>query len=47
MKREENTMKEMMINLIRQHWYYEAGTLESMTEEEVREIYESLIDWIG
>ena len=40
-------MKEYMIRIIRQYWYYEDGKLEAMTEEEVREIYENLIDWIG
>ena len=40
-------IKQMMIDLIRQHLYYEKNVLEDMTEEEVREIYESLIDFIG
>lgn len=40
-------MKEYMIEVIRRYQYYEAGTLESMTESEVRDIYETLIDWIG
>ena len=39
-------MKEYMISIIRKHQYYEAGTLEAMNEEKVREIYESIIDWI-
>ena len=39
-------MKEYMISIIRAHQYYEAGTLEAMNEENVREIYESIIDWI-
>lgn len=40
-------MKEYMIEVIRRYQYYESGTLESMTESEVRDIYETLIDWIG
>ena len=40
-------MKQLMIDVIRSHQYYEAGLLESLTEDEVRNIYESLIDWIG
>ena len=40
-------MKEYMIEVIRRYQYYEAGALESLTENEVMSIYESLIDWIG
>lgn len=40
-------MKEIMIKLIKVYQYYEDGVLESLTEAEVRELYESLIDWIG
>lgn len=39
-------MKEYMIGVIKQHWFYDEGHLESLTEEDVREIYEYLIDWI-
>ena len=39
-------MKEYMITIIRQHWFYEAGVLETMSEGEVYEIYDRLIDWI-
>lgn len=39
-------MKEYMIGIIRQHQWYEAGTLEQMAEEEVRDIYEMVVDWI-
>lgn len=37
---------EYMIGFIRRYWFYEDGNLENMTEDEVREIYERLIDWI-
>lgn len=40
-------MKQLMIDVIRAHQYYEAGLLEGLSEDEVRNIYESLIDWIG
>ena len=40
-------MKEYMISIIRQHQYYEDNILEAMTESEVREIFENLLDWIG
>lgn len=40
-------MKEYMIDTIYRYLYYEDGTLENMTEEEVRQVYENLIDWIG
>ena len=36
-----------MIQLIKQHWYYEDGVLESMSEDEIRDIYERLIDWLS
>lgn len=37
--------KELMIAFIRSIQYYESGVLEAMTEAEVKEIYEALIDW--
>ena len=37
----------IMIRLIRAYWWYEEGHLEAMTEDEVRDIYNRLIDWIG
>ena len=40
-------MKEIMIAIIKRHWHYEDGELESMTESEIKEIYERLIDWVG
>lgn len=40
-------MKEYMISIIRQHQYFEAGALEQLTEMQIRELYEALIDWIG
>lgn len=40
-------MKKIMINLIRQYQYYEAGALENMTEEQVKEIYDIIIEWLG
>lgn len=40
-------MKEYMIDTIYRYLYYEDGILENMTEEEVRQVYENLIDWIG
>lgn len=39
-------MKEYMIEIIRSNWYYKEGSLESKTEEEIKEIFESLLDWI-
>lgn len=39
-------IKQYMIDIIRMHLYYEEGKLESMTEEEVREIYNDVIDWL-
>lgn len=39
-------MKAYMIEIIRSHWYYEDGVLESKSESEVKEIFESLIDWV-
>ena len=38
-------MKEYMIEVIRRYWFFEDGTLEGLPAEEVREIYERLIDW--
>ena len=40
-------MKQIMIEVIRQHQYYKAGALEAMSEDEIRDIYEGLLDWIG
>ena len=40
-------LKQIMIDLIRKHLYYADGSLESMTEEQVREIYERVVDWLG
>lgn len=39
-------MKTIMIQTIREHWFYKEGQLEEMTEEAVREIYERLLDWL-
>lgn len=39
-------MKAYMIEIIRNHWYYEDGVLESKSESEVKEIFDSLIDWL-
>ena len=39
-------MKEYMIGIIRNHWWYEDGKLESMNINEVRDIFERLLDWI-
>lgn len=38
---------EYMIWIIKQHQYYGDEELENMTEEQVREIYEMIIDWIA
>lgn len=38
--------KGFMICIIRRHWHYEDGVLEKMSDEEVREIFERLLDWI-
>lgn len=40
-------MKEYMITVIQGHWYYAPGVLEGMSEAEVKEIYERLIDWLA
>jgi len=40
-------MKQYMIGKIRDYWFYEQGALESMSDEEVKEIYERLIDWLN
>ena len=37
---------EYMIKIIKEHWYYEEEALENMTEDEVRDIFEALLDWI-
>lgn len=39
--------KEYMISIIRQHQYYADGALENMTEEQVKEIFETIIDWLA
>ena len=39
-------MKETMIEFIRSKQFYENGTLERMTETEIREIFENLIEWV-
>lgn len=39
--------KEMAIEAIRRHWYYEPGELEAMPEEKIREIWNSLCEWLG
>lgn len=39
-------MKQYMVNVIRAHQYYEDGALEAMSTEQVREIYETIIDWL-
>lgn len=39
-------MKQYMIDKIRSYWFYAENVLEEMTEEEVKEIYERLIDWL-
>lgn len=39
--------KEFMIDFIRHYQYYADGVLENMTEQQVKEIYDSIIDWIG
>ena len=41
------TWKDMMIETIRNNQYYEAGVLENMSEEEVTEIYNVLVDWLS
>lgn len=41
------TIKEFMIYFIRQYQYYADGVLENMTEQQVKEIYDIIIDWIG
>lgn len=38
--------KGFMIEIIKRHQFYDAGKLEKMTEGEVREIFERLLDWI-
>lgn len=37
---------EFMIDFIRRYQYYDAGVLENMTEEQVKEIYHRITDWI-
>ncbi len=41
------TNKEWLIERIKDHQYYEDGVLEAMTEAELLEIWNRLIDWIG
>ena len=36
-----------MISIIREHQHYEDGVLEEMREDEVREIFEALLDWLA
>jgi hypothetical protein len=38
---------EFMIDFIKNYQYYADGVLENMTEQQVKEIYDSIIDWIG
>lgn len=38
---------EYMVKIIREYQYYEVGVLESMSEEELREVFERLLDWLG
>lgn len=40
------TVREIMIDVIRAYQYYEDGVLESLTDEELKDAYESLMDWI-
>lgn len=40
------TFREIMIATIRHFQYYEAGVLESKSDEQLREIYERVIDWV-
>lgn len=39
-------MKEYMIGTIKEYQYYKDGELESMSEQEIREIYEAVLDWM-
>ena len=41
------TIRECMIDTIKAYQYYEGGVLESLTDEELKDVYESLLDWIG
>lgn len=43
----ETMFREYMIKFIRNHQYYADGALETLDEDELRDIYERLIDWIG
>lgn len=38
--------REQKIQIIRQWQYYKQGRLESMSDEEIDEIYERLLDWM-
>ena len=38
--------REYAIKVIRDYLYYRDGELEAMTDEELREVYEKLIDWL-
>ena len=40
------TYREMVIRIIRERWFYEQGTLEKMTDEELQETYERFLDWV-
>lgn len=39
-------MKEYMVSVIRRYWYYDEGSLEAMSDEDVKEIFDYLIDWL-
>ena len=45
-RRRNEIWRNIMIGFIRSHQWYEAGTLEAMPEEQLREIYERVLDWI-
>lgn len=38
--------REIVIRIIRERWFYEQGTLEKMTDEELQETYERFLDWV-
>ena len=40
-------MREYMITVIKSHWSYEDGQLETMSDKELREVFENLLDWLG
>lgn len=39
-------LKSMRVETIREYWYYPDGSLEEMSQLEVKEIYEMLLDQI-